>query len=462
MARVGRRTLALALAVAVVREAAAFGAVSRQRSAGTASASLHLRSSRSAAPDGSFAIPAQPDGVFAEQQTDTGTQKICSCDCCVSRIVSRAANGGSNDANGSLVCVLRSEGPQSDEGSEQCPQTCEVDGQREAAEYNAVTPQVDYQRFCLHECLSAGRPFGKDGVMDETLLCAPKSSFEKSQPPAPIMQNASDPVVVEAPQVPQVPQAFAMPTTMAPATVTPFKVTSAMLAMAKSKMEEARKHAEAAGRSAKAARMAYEAALASATAMGKAAAQEPILYSEGRGKTMLPLVVYQAVCGFVEQAQYNEMEKAAAEQAWETFQIRQRYIRDSQVAAQKAALDAAAVYEKAKQRDLARAGEWAQRAGEYKTAARERGNAAEDAALEAIQFKVAKQLDVAKDYAARAQAAEDQSERYIQMSKSAQQQALAIENTAKEYDTAAEAAAKFMMARALPPDVPPPALPMVR
>lgn len=56
---------------------------------------------------------------------------------------------------------------------------------------------------------------------------------------------------------------------------------------------------------------------------------------------------------------------------------------------------------------------------------------------------------------------EDQAEKYMEMSQGAAKEARAIEDTSKDYDVAGLAAAKYFMARALPPDVPPPLLPMV-
>jgi len=219
-----------------------------------------------------------------------------------------------------------------------------------------------------------------------------------------------------------------------PATTTPAPpylesdVTDAVLSLAKNNMLQARRHAQAAGASARAARKAYEIGLKSATAMGKAAANQTLA----------------------------AIRKAAGEQAWEALQLRRHDVESLQVSGMKIGRAAADVYYKAKYRDEEVAKTWDQRAGEFQATAAERRQAGKVAEKQARSYARSEDWRDADDFTRRARNALALADEFDRRALEAHGQAEKIYRNMAWYDKAALAAEAHAIASAMPPGVPPP------
>lgn len=309
-------------------------------------------------------------------------------------------------------------------GTGGCAVTCGVP-EDQRLKFDAVSSEVDYARYCPTSCASLGAE--KDAYGDEALLCAAPSA----------LLAASAAAAARGPQAFQllgVSSALGPAPAPAPAPAPvniEEQVTGAVLQLAKSKMLDAKRNAEVAGASAKAAREAYETVTVSATAMGTAAGQ----------------------------ATLRQVQRAAGEQAMDVWRARQQYVASSQKKASDAAQAAAMVYRDAKLRDLAGAGTWFGRSQQFKKAAQDREAIAEQVALQAQRYEDAGDHAAASAYTAKENEAMDQSERFAEEAAAAEKQADAIGEGAKWYDQAMVAAAASVLVSAVPPDVPPPLMP---
>lgn len=387
---------------------------------------------------GSSSLRVRSTAATSGTQGSEDAVSACSCDCCIAQPI----------AAGSLVCVPRAGDVATPAGTGGCAVTCRVPDEEARAHFDAVSGEVDYARYCPSSCASfkAGQEPAFSG---EALLCAASAAVaaamaaRDAQGAAALAQGR-----VAAPMLlpPGAPQAFQLlsrsaatalvagPAPAPAAASLAEKVTDAVLNLAKSEMEEARRHAEAAGAGAKAAREAYEATLATSSAMGTAA-----------GKAM-----------------FKQVRRSAREQASEVLRDRRKYEDSARLNAMKASQDAAMVYRKAKQRDTSLANTWGERAIQFKEASRERETRAEDDALQAQSYMDNHDLEAANGYKAKAQDEMEQADMFGKQARAAEEQGNAIAEGASWYDEAMQAAARFALVDAMPPDVPPPPPPALR
>jgi len=309
-----------------------------------------------------------------------------------------------------------------------CSVTCKVPDSEARARFDATSGEVDYARYCPSFCRTFG--VGQEAASDDALLCAAETSVtqgsasgQAQQPSAWQLELLSHGAGTAAGPAPAPAQADVSE-----------EVTDAILDLAKTQMEEARRHAEAAGAGAKTAREAYEATLATSSTMGTAA-----------GKAM-----------------FEQIRRAAGEQASAVLRERRRYEDAARVKAMKASQEAAMVYRKAKIRDLALADTWVERADQFKQASESRERLAEDDAMQAEQYLDDHDDEAANDYKAKAREEMVQSDTFSEEADAAKKQAEAIVAGAAWYDEAMQAAAASAMAAALPPDVAPVPLPALR
>merc|ERR1719240_1264480 len=104
---------------------------------------------------------------------------------------------------------------------------------------------------------------------------------------------------------------------------------------------------------------------------------------------------------------------------------------------------------------------WGVRAGQIAGAAASRKALAEQLADRANKYMELSEYDMARDSNFQAHQAMDQAQGFAKMADSAYQQAQAIQKTQKWYVFAEEAAAAFMLAASMPPDVAPPGMPIL-
>jgi len=136
-----------------------------------------------------------------------------------------------------------------------------------------------------------------------------------------------------------------------------------------------------------------------------------------------------------------------------------RYEEAAKENARKAAIGIAKVYKNAMDKTQGVAALWAERANEYGTAAAQRKKMAEDIAGEAFKYGANQDFKMARDANMQAHQAMDQAASFAKVARSAWEQSVAINSGMKWYAYAEQAAAANMLAKAMPPDVPPPDLP---
>lgn len=332
----------------------------------------------------------------------------CSCDCCMAIKGEQASRG----PVGGHICsprAIASKGS-SDGG---CQPVCRSTEDGSASAFQAKSDQVDYARYCLAACSPA------DDEVD--VLCMANSVISGN------ISASGRPELAAA----AVESHVAEGGSEASSEEQDPPVNAAALILAKGEMMAAKKHAEAAGAGARAAREAYEAIVASADSMGTAAAKATV----------------------------DAMRKEAGKQAKRALQVRQNWEDGVKKSAFKAAIGAAITYRDAKARDMLLAGAWSERAGQFDSAASsEEQIATQDSAL-AMQYHNTKETALAKDYAVKARGAIDAANEYAKRAAAARSQAGAIRQGAMWYDYAARAAAQNVIAASIPPGVVPPMLP---
>merc|ERR1719428_262047 len=203
------------------------------------------------------------------------------------------------------------------------------------------------------------------------------------------------------------------------------------LGLAKGDMIAAMVHARAAGEAAMIAKEAYEEVIAS-----------PRKSSVEAGKATM-----------------SEIKREAAEQAKEAMLIRIKYEEDARAAAQKAAQAAAKPYRAAMERDFVISADWALRSKQYATAAAQRKAMAMKDAQAAKKYSALSEWDTARNYIVQAHQAMDNANDFAESSKAAILQANAVQKETKWYLWAEQAAAANILAKSMPPDVPPPGTP---
>jgi hypothetical protein len=205
----------------------------------------------------------------------------------------------------------------------------------------------------------------------------------------------------------------------------------AVVMLAKQKMNEAKLQAEAAGRAAYSARMAYE-----------------------RLKRTKEELAQKA-----SEATLNEIKAEAAQQSKIARDARLAYENNAKATAIKNAQNAAKVYSKAEARDQGLATIWQERAGQFATAANQREQMAMDFSSEAEMYRNRGQFDLAKQRMMLAHQAIDQAAAFGAQSEAASKQGQAIANSRGWYEYAKKAIAANVLAKSMPADVAPPPLP---
>lgn len=201
--------------------------------------------------------------------------------------------------------------------------------------------------------------------------------------------------------------------------------------LAKGAMMEAMVHATAAGEAARIAKESYEEVM-----------RAPRQAGESGSKQVL-----------------SEIKREAGEQAKEALLIRLKYEDNAKKTAIKKARATAKVYRDAMNRDIGIGATWQLRASEYATAAGQRKGMAIKWAREAEKYRALSEWGLARQYILQAHQAMDQASQFAGRSEDAHKQANAINGASKWYLYAEQAAAANMLAKSMPPDLPPPDMP---
>jgi len=305
-------------------------------------------------------------------------------------------------------------------GDNSCPDQCAADPLAEESQTDP-THTVDYTSFCFTRCHPEGKGLDVDSQCLENVDVA---SDEVSPQPALSSLYSASAISMRAP-VDQAMTQTAQQLRQAPDN------SGAVLPLAKAQMIEAMTKAKAAGQAAMIAKESYERVMRSA----RQAAVEA-------GKATI-----------------KEIKREAGEQAKMAVQIRERYEAAAKENARKAAIGIAQVYKDALMKTQGIAALWAERANEYGTAAGQRKKMASDLASEAFKYGANQDFNMARDANMQAHQAMDQAAAFAKTAKSSWDQSVAINNGLKWYAYAEQAAAANMLAKAMPPDVPPPDLP---
>lgn len=347
-------------------------------------------------------LRARSAGALAGRAKDQVA--ACSCDCCVAGKDVQASRGDGH------VCQPRAERPDNAGCQAVCQATDEV-----VAAFQSKSDQVDYARYCLAACsptddeevdmlcmavgLGHGRVAGNRSATARPELAA-----------AEVGSKVSQGTQQEAP------------------------VSAAVIQLARGEMLQAKRHAVTAGESARAAREAYEAIVANGDYMGRAAAKATV----------------------------DAMRKEAGMQAKRALKIRQKWEDGVRHGAAKAAINAAVVYQNAKQRDMLLAGEWQTRAGQFASAASASETAGQEDEAIAAKYRSQKKTKLAKEYATQANMAFQVATEYEKRAEAAGKQADAIRRGAMWYDFAAQSMADNVLYGSIPPGVAPPVMPPLR
>jgi len=280
------------------------------------------------------------------------------------------------------------------------------------AAFQTETGDADYSRYCMTQCSPVGAKLHD--------LCVDGALVEDSTP-------TESPVAKVSPKKAMTQVASAVTSGDSAASE------SALVLLAKQKMQEAELQAEAAGRAAFTARTAYERLKLTADQMALLAANVTL----------------------------NEIKDEAAQQAKKALNIRLAYERNAQATATKNALAAAAVYAKADVRDQATALIWQERAGQFATAAEQREKMAMDFANEAEEYRKQNEIAASKQRLVMSRQALDQAAAFGAQSEAAHKQANAIAASKGWYEYAKRAIAAFILAKSMPHDVAPPPMPAI-
>lgn len=293
------------------------------------------------------------------------------------------------------------------------------------AKYSMESGSLDYSRYCNSACQPADTTLNLV-CTDADPDAAPTLPASPSVPTAPTVKAMAN-AVGRAPAEQAMTQ-----TGLAVKSAQPnFVIGAADLPLAKGDMIQAMIHAKAAGEAARIAKESYERILRSSRQMAEAA-----------GKATL-----------------NEIKREAGEQAKQALLIRLNYESTAKTNAANAAIAAAMPYKQALNRDAVLAGTWQIRSGEFARAAADRKSFALAQAADAERLRKLSEWDLARDRILQAHQAMDQAQAYAGSAESAHKQAVSINNNIKWYIYAEQAAAANMLAKSMPPDVPPPAMP---
>lgn len=335
----------------------------------------------------------------------TVASKACSCDCCLAEQEDQATGG----ETGNVKCAPRSGTYASDDSG--CSDICMLPRDLRAA-FQTEKGDADYSRYCMAQCKPAGAKLHE--------LCIDGALVEEYTP-------AENPPAKVSPKKAMTQVASAVVSGDSAASE------SALVLLAKQKMQEAELQAEAAGKAAFTARTAFERLKLTSDQMALQAANVTL----------------------------REIKEEAAQQAKKALNIRLAYIANAQATATKNALAAAAVYAKADVRDQVTAGVWQERAGQFATAAEQREKMAMDFATEAEEYRKQNEIVLSKQRLVMAHQAIDQASAFGAQSEAAHKQANAIAASKGWYDYAKRAIAAFILAKSMPHDVPPPPMPPI-
>jgi len=342
----------------------------------------------------------------------SGTQKQskpCSCDCCLVEQEDQTVTS----SLGALKCAPSSGTFAASAGSSEegkCSDICMLPTEMRTA-FLTETGDADYSRYCMAKCKPASSKLHElcvDAALVDDSSDATQSATAAVKPKKAMTQVSSE--VVSA---------------------VPAASESALVLLAKQKMQEAELQAEAAGRAAFTARTAYE-----------------------RLKLTSDEMALQA-----SKATLDEIKAEAAQQSKKALNVRMAYEKNAQDTATKNAVAAAQVYAKAQTRDMALSTVWQQRAGEFATAANQREKMAMDFSAEAEEYRKRNNMELSKQRLVMAHQAIDQAAAFGAQSESAHKQAQAIANSDGWYKYAKRAIAGFILAKSMPHDVPPPPMP---
>jgi len=330
----------------------------------------------------------------------TVESKPCSCDCCSVEQEDQAVG----NSLGAHKCAPRSGSFASAESG--CSDICMLpEGLKKA--FLSEKGDADYSRYCMAECSPVGSKL-HDMCVDSSLI-----EVEKPAPPAPkkvkAMAQTSSEVTSGAAAASE----------------------SALVLLAKQKMQEAELQAEAAGRAAFTSRTAYERLKLTSDEMALQAAQTTM----------------------------DEIKAEAGQQAKKALNVRLAYEKNAQDTAIKNAVGAAGVYSKAMVRDMANSAVWQERAGQFATAANQREKMAMDFSEEAETYRARNEFPASKQRLVMAHQAMDQAAAFGAQSEAAHKQAQAIANSKPWYLYAKRAIAGFILAKSMPHDVAPPLMP---
>lgn len=337
-------------------------------------------------------------------QVHTLASKPCSCDCCLVEQEDQAVE----DKLGALKCAPKSGAFASTDNG--CSDICMLPTAMRSA-FQTEKADADYSRYCRAQCAPASAKLHElcvDASLVESAEPSPAATVVKATPKKAMAQFGTE-VVLGANAASE----------------------SALVLLAKQKMQEARLQAESAGRAAFTARTAYE-----------------------RLKLTTDEMALQA-----SQYTLDEIKSEAAQQSKKARDVRIAYEKAAQATATKNAVAAATVYAKAMTRDMALSNEWQIRAGQFATAANQREKMAMDFSTEAEEYRANNEVGASKQRIVMAHQAMDQAAAFGAQSDSAHKQAQAIANSKSWYEYAKRAVAGFMLAKSMPHDVPPPPMP---
>mmetsp|Transcript_98826 Transcript_98826/g.250830 ORF Transcript_98826/g.250830 Transcript_98826/m.250830 type:complete len:405 (+) Transcript_98826:99-1313(+) len=377
--------------------------------------SLRVVTSAARSASASGTAPAVSSGSPDQDSESEDAAPACSCDCCIAQ-QARSGLAGS-------VCVPRIEGAAAAAGlASGCQAICGVP-EDERAMFEARSPEVDYSRYCPAFCISLGTDdWAAAAPQSEAMLCAAKASFASAGPGRHLglLGQPGAPVAVAA-------ESVWAPSPAASASLMETEVSDAVLALAKGEMMEARRHAMAAGMSAKSARQSYEDVLAAGQKYGKEVGQ-----------------------GVLQQIQ-----QAAAEQAGEAVRLRLRWEEAIRVKARAAGVRAAGLYEQAQLRDVMMAGTWSERSDQFRAAELQEESAATQAGTQAQLYRDAGDSEGADVFYHQAETAVALSKRYAKEAEAAKEQSAAISKNSEVYTVAIQAASARAQWANTPKDVPP-------
>lgn len=382
------------------RTAVLAAALAAAATAGRSSLLLHLGSTSDQAPS-----------AIGEE----ANIKRCTCDCCLAQQARGSASGTAglecSPLSGPGIAEQSAAAAASIDHECAAQEACAArDGLLRA--FDARGSAVDYARFCLQAC----RPINVD------LLCVTTAA-----PARPAVPRRPSQLAVASSTATAM---GASVRTAEKAQMSPAAQSSAIL-LAKGAMLEAKLEAQAAGKAAMIAKESFEEVMRSST------------YTASEAST----------------ATLDQVKREAGEQSKEALLIRLKYEENAKQAAIKKAIAAAQIYKDALTRDQTIAGTWQLRATEYATAAAQRKHMAMEFGAQAGKYRADSDWSSAREYIVQAHQAMDQAGDFARKSKAAHEQANAVQAGNSWYIYAEQAAAANMLAKSMPPDVPPPDMP---